>query len=64
MTGGAITLLIHAADRVGLFEAASVGPATSSQLASRAALSERHVRELLGGLTAAGIFSYDPTARR
>lgn len=60
-TGGAVTLLIDVGHRAGLFEAATnAGPLTSLQLADRISGSERHVREWLGGVTTAGIFTYDP----
>ena len=37
-------------------------PATSAQIASAAGLSERYVREWLGGVAAAGVVDYDPAA--
>src|SRR5688500_9198468 len=62
--GGGITLLVDVGHRAGLFEAAAgAGPLTSHGLAFRANASERHVREWLGGMTAAGVFRYDPEAR-
>src|SRR5207237_6767287 len=40
------------------------GPATSGELASRTGLSERYVREWLGGMFAAGYLSYDDAPQR
>ena len=58
--GGGITLLVDVGHRAGLFEAAAgAGPLTSAALADRIGGSERHVREWLGGMTAAGVFAYD-----
>lgn len=49
------TLMAHIGDRLGLFEdLAARGPATSAELAARTGLSERHVREWLKAMTAAG----------
>jgi SAM-dependent methyltransferase len=63
-TGGLLALMIDLGHRTGLFEAAAGGPATSQQLADRAGLQERYVREWLGALTTGGIFAYDPAGRR
>jgi SAM-dependent methyltransferase len=61
INGAGAILLIDVAHKVGLLEAAAAaGPVTSTQLASRAELSERHVRELLNGLSCAGVFTYTP----
>ena len=58
--GGGVTLLVDVGHRAGLFEAAAgAGPLTSTELADRAGGSERHVREWLGGMTTAGVFTYD-----
>jgi len=47
-------------DRLGLFAAlAQEGPATSDELAERAGVEERYVREWLHGLRAAGYLEYD-----
>ncbi|WP_084965773.1 class I SAM-dependent methyltransferase [Thermoactinospora rubra] len=59
-TGGAITLMIDVGHRTGLFEAAARGPATSAELAERAGLQERYVREWLSALATAHVFAYDP----
>ena len=59
-TGGFLTYMIEIGDATGLFTAAAQGPATSVQLAERAGLSERHVREWLGAMVVAGIVDYQP----
>jgi SAM-dependent methyltransferase len=63
-TGGLLALMIDLGHRTGLFEAAAEGPATSQQLADRAGLRERYVREWLGAMATGGIFTYDATSRR
>lgn len=62
-TSAMVTLMIDIGHRTGLFDAASAGPATSADLARRAGLTERYVREWLGALTTAGITHYDPLTR-
>ena len=62
-TGGVITKLIDIGYQVGLFEASKIGPATSRQLADRAGLKERYVREWLGAMVTSGVFAYDAEAR-
>jgi SAM-dependent methyltransferase len=57
--GAMITYMIDLGERTGLFDAAARGPATSTELAARAALEERYVREWLASLTTAGVFDYD-----
>ncbi len=59
-TGGMLTYLIDIGHRARLFEAATDGPATSAELADRAGLRERYVREWLGAMVTGGIFEYDP----
>src|SRR4051794_41908006 len=49
-----LTLMIDLGHRTGLFAAAAQGPATSEELAARAGLSERHVREWLGAMATGG----------
>jgi 2-polyprenyl-3-methyl-5-hydroxy-6-metoxy-1,4-benzoquinol methylase len=61
-TAGFLTYMIEIGDATGLFTAALEGPASSAQLAERAGLSERHVREWLGAMVVAGIFDYEPEA--
>jgi SAM-dependent methyltransferase len=59
-TSGMVTMMVDIGHRTGLFEAAAEGPATSDELAARAGLHERYVREWLGSLVSAGIFGYTP----
>lgn len=61
--GGLLSYLIDIGHRTGLLDAAAQGPATSDELARRAGLYERHVREWLGALVSAEIFTYDPASR-
>jgi SAM-dependent methyltransferase len=61
-TGSFVTFMVDLGHRTGLFDAAGQGPATSVELAARAGLQERYVREWLGAMVTAGIFDYDPGA--
>lgn len=61
-TGGMLTYLVDIGHRTGLFEAAAQDPGTSAQLAERAGLQERYVREWLGAMVTAGVMTYDPDA--
>jgi SAM-dependent methyltransferase len=64
-TGGLLTYLIDIGRRTGLFDAAAtMGPATSAQLAAGAGLHERYVREWLGAMVTAGIVEYEPAGQR
>ena len=58
-TGGMLTYLIDIGHRTGLFAAAAQGPATSAQLADRAGLHERYIREWLGAMVTGGVLTYD-----
>jgi SAM-dependent methyltransferase len=52
-------------DRLGLWkDLAANGPATSVRLARRTGLSERHVREWLAAMAAAGYLAYEPSTRQ
>ena len=51
--------MVDVGHRRGLSAAVAQGWATSEQLAARAALSERYVREWLGAMATAGIVDYD-----
>ena len=62
-TSGMLTLMVDIGHRTGLFEAAAAGPATSAQLAERAGLDERYVREWLGAMATGGIMQYDAGSR-
>jgi 2-polyprenyl-3-methyl-5-hydroxy-6-metoxy-1,4-benzoquinol methylase len=61
--GGMLSFMIDIGHRTGLLEAATRGPATSPELAERAGLQERYVREWLGALVTADIFEYDATTQ-
>ena len=63
-TGGVLTKLIDIGYQVGLFEASKSGAATSEELADRAVLKERYVREWLGAMTSSGIYTYEPETRK
>src|SRR5215472_6184428 len=65
-TAAAATIVMAAlGDRLGLFrQLARGGPATSGELAGRAGLSERYVREWLGGMRAAGYLKFDDAEDR
>lgn len=62
--GAMLSLMIMIGYRTGLLEAAATGPATSAELADRAGLHERYVREWLGAVTTGGIFDYDPATQQ
>lgn len=64
LTGHALTMMIDIGYRTGLFEAAAQGPATSAELAARAGLTERYVREWLGAMTTGAIMDYAPSSQR
>jgi ubiquinone/menaquinone biosynthesis C-methylase UbiE len=63
-TGAVLTKLIEIGYTVGLFEAARAGPATSAELAERAGLKERYVREWLGAMATSGILHYEAGTQR
>jgi ubiquinone/menaquinone biosynthesis C-methylase UbiE len=63
-TGAVLTKCIELGYVVGLFEASRQGPATSEELAERAGLKERYVREWLGAMTTGGIYRFDPASGR
>src|SRR5215218_3688719 len=58
--GAMLTYMVDIGHRTGLFVAAAAGPATSAELAARADLQERYVREWLGAMATGGIVDYDP----
>jgi hypothetical protein len=59
LSGSLLSSVVDIGHRTGLFAAAAQGWATSEQLAGRAGLCERYVREWLGAVTTGGIVSYD-----
>ena len=62
-TGSVVTLMVDLGHRTGLLDALAAGPGTSAELAERAGLVERYVRECLGSLVTAGIVEYSPGTR-
>jgi SAM-dependent methyltransferase len=56
---GMLALMVDLGHRTGLFDAAAEGPATSGELAARAGLEERYVREWLAAMVTGGVFVYD-----
>lgn len=61
-TSGMITLMVDVGHETGLFEAATKGGGTSEEIARRAGLEERYVREWLGAMVTGGIMEYDAAA--
>jgi SAM-dependent methyltransferase len=63
-TEGVVGLMIDLGHRTGLLDTLAAGPGTSIELAERAGLTERYVREWLGALVTAGIVDHAPATRR
>src|SRR5207244_11144083 len=61
-TSGILTLLVDLGHKTGLFEATAKGPGTSQEIADRAGLNERYVREWLAAMATGGIVEYDATS--
>lgn len=65
LNSGALALMISIGHRTGLFDTmATMPPATSGEIAEKAGLNERYVREWLGALLAGDIVTYDAESRR
>jgi hypothetical protein len=62
-TSGMLSLMVAIGHRTGLFAALAQAPGTSQDIAARAGLQERYVREWLGAMTTGGIVEYDSGAR-
>lgn len=62
-TSGLLTLMIDIGHKTGLFEATAQGPGSSQDIAQRAGLNERYVREWLAAVATGGLVEYDPTSR-
>src|SRR5207253_256360 len=62
-TSGVLTLMVDIGHRTGLFEAVAKGPGGSQEIAARARLSERYVREWLCALATGGVLEYDAASR-
>jgi SAM-dependent methyltransferase len=60
LAGGLLGLMVDIGHRTGLFGVVAQGWATSGQVAARAGLTERYVREWLAAMTAGGIVEFDP----
>ncbi|MGD8690491.1 MAG: class I SAM-dependent methyltransferase [Gammaproteobacteria bacterium] len=61
LDAGAVTVMLSIGHRTGLFDVmAGLPPATSEQIAERAELAERYVREWLAVMVTGGIVEYDP----
>ena len=58
-TGAALSYLIDIGHRTGLFTAAAAGPGGVADLAGRAGLDERYVREWLGAMVTGGIMTVE-----
>jgi SAM-dependent methyltransferase len=63
-TSGILTLMVDVGHRTGLFDALANGGGTSEEIARRAGLEERYVREWLGAMATGGIADYDPASGR
>jgi len=61
--GAMLNYMIDIGHRTGLLAAAAQGPATSEELAGRAGLTERYVREWLAAMASGGMDKYDPATR-
>jgi SAM-dependent methyltransferase len=59
-TSGVVVLMVDLAHRTGIFEALAGDDGTSQEIADRAGLVERYVRECLGALVTARIVDYTP----
>jgi SAM-dependent methyltransferase len=59
LAGGLLSHMIDVGDRTGLFIAAAQGPGTSDEIAQRAGLHERYVREWLSAMATSGIVTFD-----
>ncbi len=62
--GTMVTAFCALGDRLGLFKALAGEAATSDELAARAQVQERYVREWANGLVAAGYLARDPASGR
>ncbi|HEX6994518.1 MAG TPA: class I SAM-dependent methyltransferase [Gammaproteobacteria bacterium] len=65
LNDGALCLMISIGHRTGLFDTMStMAPSTSAEIAARAGLDERYVREWLGAMVTSGIVEYAPQSGR
>jgi hypothetical protein len=62
---GALCLMVSIGHRTGLFDVLrELPPSTPEEIAARAGLHERYVREWLGAMTTAGVVEVDPAGER
>jgi ubiquinone/menaquinone biosynthesis C-methylase UbiE len=65
LNDGALCLMMSVGHRVGLFDAMrELPPATSDEIARRAGLNERYVREWLGAMVTGRVIDVDPESNR
>jgi ubiquinone/menaquinone biosynthesis C-methylase UbiE len=65
LNDGALCLMISVGHRTGLFDAMrELPPATSDEIARRAGLNERYVREWLGAMVTGRVIEVDPQSNR
>jgi 2-polyprenyl-3-methyl-5-hydroxy-6-metoxy-1,4-benzoquinol methylase len=65
LNDGALCLMTSIGHRTGLFDVMSaMPPATSAEIAARASLDERYVREWLGAMVTSRVVESDPETRR
>lgn len=65
LNNGAPCLMMSVGHRTGLFDVMSQSaPATSEEIAARAGLNERYVREWLGAMVTGGVVTMDPATSR
>jgi ubiquinone/menaquinone biosynthesis C-methylase UbiE len=63
LNNGALCLMTSIGHRTGLFDVmAGLSPSTSTEIAHKAGLNERYVREWLGAMVTAGVVEVDPTS--
>src|SRR5438270_12635917 len=64
LNGGNVALMTSIGYHTGLIDTmAGMPPATSAQIAQRAGLNERYVREWLGSMVTGRIIDYEPTSQ-
>ncbi len=65
LNDGALCLMVSVGHRTGLFDVMSASPpATSEEIAARAGLNERYVREWLGAMVTGRVVAVEPTTLR
>src|SRR5688572_21640019 len=65
LNDGALCLMVSIGHRTGLLDVMSQSPPeTSEEIAARAGLNERYVREWLGAMVTGGVVDFDPATGR